>query len=202
MNNFPAFFENNEYLIDEKVAFLKFTNAYKVYNAEGEQIGNIQQKMPAALKLLSLVLNKGMFPFTLHIKDMDDKVLATIKRGWTFWMSKVKIYDDQETLIAQINQKFKVFTSKFNILDAEARPLATINGSWSAWNFQILDNDNKPVGNITKQWQGGVKGMLREAFTSADKYAVSIDPEVKEDVKKVAIVSTAITIDMVMHENK
>ncbi len=45
-------------------------------------------------------------------------------------------------------------------------------------------------------------GLLKEAFTTADKYVVSIVPEYAEDTRKMAIVATAITIDMVLKESK
>jgi hypothetical protein len=43
---------------------------------------------------------------------------------------------------------------------------------------------------------------MKEAFTRADKYYVSIIPEYAEDRNKIAIVSTAITVDMVMKNAK
>jgi uncharacterized protein YxjI len=197
-NLIPPFFENNDYFIDEKVNLLKFSNAYKVYDSDGNQIGNIQQVMPAGLKILSLFLNKSMFPFKLHIQDMEGKILTTIKRGWTFFMSKITVLDAQGTPIAHINQKFKFFKPTFTILDTAGAQIAVISGDWKAWNFTITDNHNATIGTVSKKWNG----VFKEAFTTADKYVVSVQPEVEEDVKKIAIVATAVTIDMVLKESK
>jgi uncharacterized protein YxjI len=193
-----SFFEHDDYFIDEKVAFLKFTNAYKVYNPGGEQIGAIQETMHGGLKLLSLFLNKAFFPFKLNILDTEGKTLATIKRGWTFFMSKIEVLDAEGTAIAAIKQQFKLFKPTFHINDTSGQPIASITGDWKAWNFTISDASGAQIGTITKKWNG----ILKEAFTTADKYVVSINPGVAEDSGKIAIVATAITIDMVLKESK
>ncbi|MDR1144139.1 MAG: hypothetical protein LBK77_08005 [Spirochaetaceae bacterium] len=192
------FFKHDDYFIDEKVAFLKFTNAYKVYNNAGDLIGAIKETMPAGLKILSIFLNKSLFPFKLDILNSEEKVLATIKRGWTFFMSKISVTDSGGNTIAIIRQQFKFFKPTFHIVQHDETPIASITGDWKAWNFSIVDHGSNQIGTITKKWNG----ILKEAFTTADKYIVSINPGVVEDVKKIAVVATAITIDMVLKESK
>jgi uncharacterized protein YxjI len=192
------FFKHNDYFIDEKVAFFKFTNAYKVYNSAGDAIGAIKQTMPAFQKVLSLFLNKAFFPFRLDILDAEETVLATIKRGWTFFMSRIEVLDSRGALIARIRQRFKFFKPAFTIFDDRDAPLASITGDWKAWNFTITGSDGGSLGTITKKWAG----LLKEAFTTADKYIVSVNPGIGVDAKKIAIVSTAITIDMVLKESR
>ena len=43
---------------------------------------------------------------------------------------------------------------------------------------------------------------MREIFTNADKYNVHIDPNYTQNKHKVAILSAAITIDMVLKNQK
>lgn len=198
INTLPAFFENNEYFIDEKVGLLKFNNAYNVYDGSGNPIGKIKQDMPGGLKALSLFLSKALFPFKLVISDANDNALATVKRGWTLFLSKIIIENASGEPIGYIRQRFKMFRPEFRISDASQMEIAIINGDWKAWNFSITDRAGQPIGTITKKWNG----VLKEAFTTADKYVVSIEPHVKEDVQKVAIVASAITIDMVLKESR
>ncbi len=198
MTEFPKFFEHDDYFINEKVGLLKFHNAYKVFNKEGEQIGNITEIMPMSKKILSLFLNKSMFPFKLEIVDMENNLLASIKRGWTFGMSKIEVLNSNNEPVAIIKQKFKWFKPEFTIFDMQEHKLATIAGDWKAWNFQITNNVDRQIGTISKKWNG----ILKEAFTTADKYVVSVSPDLKEDVVKTIIISTAITIDMVLKETK
>ncbi len=195
---FPDFFETNNYFIDEKVGFFKFSNAYKVFNEHGEQIGMIQQQVPGWHKVLRMLLNKAMLPFTLEIKDMAENPLVTIKRGWTFWMSKIVLTDGKGMPLGSIVQKFKFFKPTFRIFDVHEMQVAEITGDWKGWNFTSNDAQQAQVGTITKKWNG----ILKEAFTTADKYIVSINEAVAEDTRKMIMVSTAITIDMVLKESK
>jgi uncharacterized protein YxjI len=195
---FPEFFESNEYFIDEKVNFLKFHNEYKVYDNTATHVGSIVQRVSGWHKFLRLFLNKAMFPFTLEIIDNNNKVLVTIRRGWTFWLSKITILDGEGNVAGSIKQKFRLLKPRFQIFGKEGNPIAEINGDWKAWNFSITDAAGNPMGSINKKWAG----VTKEFFTTADKYWVSIAPQYAEDSNKLAIVSTAITIDMVLKENK
>jgi uncharacterized protein YxjI len=196
----PKFFESNDYFIDENVNYFKFGNTYKVYNEATEQVGTIKQIVPGWHKFLRVLFNKskGMFPFLLEVRDIDDDLQVTIRRGWTFWMSKITITDANEQEIGTITQKFKFFKPTFIITNAQGNVIAKITGDWKAWDFKIEDNNETPIGTINKKWGGVVK----EFFTRADKYRVAIVPEYAEDTNKIAIVSCAITIDMVLKNNK
>ena len=193
----PAFFESNDYFIDEKVNYFKFGNTYNVFNKEGQQVGVINQTVTGWHKFLRLFLNKAMFPFLLEIRDMDHKLQVTIRRGWTFWMSKITITDANDKPIGTIKQKFKLFKPTFTIEDVHGKPIASIKGDWKAWDFKISDTKPNLIGTINKKWGG----VMKEVFTRADKYYVAISPEYAEGINKIAIVSCAITIDMVLKNN-
>lgn len=195
---FPEFFESNDYFIDEKVAFLKFHNEYKVYDNTATRVGTIVQRVTGWHKFLRLFLNKALFPFTLEVIDNNDKVLVTIRRGWTFWLSKITILDGEGAVTGFIKQKFRLLKPRFQIFGAQGELIAEINGDWKAWNFGITGAAGNPIGSISKKWAG----VAKEFFTSADKYYVTIDPAYAEDGNKIAIVATAITIDMVLKESK
>lgn len=194
----PKFFESNDYFIDENVNYFKFGNTYKVYNKEAEQVGTIQQRVSGWHKFLRLFLNKAMFPFSLEVYNMDEDLQVSIRRGWTFWMSKITITDANDAVIGHIQQKFKFFKPTFKIKNDQGDEIAIITGDWKAWDFKIANENGNPIGTINKKWGGVVK----EFFTRADKYYVSIVPEYAEDTNKIAIVSCAITIDMVLKNFK
>jgi uncharacterized protein YxjI len=196
MASFHPFFENDIYVIDEKVRGFKMTNAYRVYSESGAEIGAIQEVMPWYRMLLRLIVNKGMLPFTLNILADDGAILAQVKRGFTFAFSKITVLDGVGAELAHINQKFSWMKPKFTLLDHAGEALGTIMGDWKGWNFQITDPTEKVIGTINKQWNGAMK----EVFTTADKYVVTVDPSVAEDSRKIAVVASAITIDMVLKE--
>ena len=192
------FFDNNQFIINQKVNFLKMANQYEVFDNSGQQIGLIKQRLSGGGVILRLLLNKAMLPFTLEIVDINEQVQATISRGFTFFMSKITVVIPDGTPPFYIKQKFKFLRSQFTIFDIHNTRIGEINGDWKAWNFSITDANGNEIGRINKQWAGA----LKEFFTAADKYLVTFDKPDMEYHKKVAIVSAAITIDMVMKEKK
>lgn len=192
------FFESNDYFVDEKVNFFKFGNTYKVFNDKGEDIGTINQKLTTGQKILRLFLKKPMLPFLLEIRNSQDQLEASITRGWTFFLSKIEIKDGNGEVIGIIKQKFKLFKPTFKIYDQADQLIAEISGDWKAWNFTIFDALNNQIGSISKKWAGAMK----EIFTTADKYNVHIDAVYANQKNKIAILASAITIDMVLKESK
>lgn len=192
------FFDSNSYFIDEKVNFFKFENCYQVYDENGQNIGAVKQKLSAGQKLLRLLINKQMLPFLLEIKNTDDRLEASISRGFNFFLSKISIKDSQGNLIGTIKQKFRFFKPTFKIFNAQDIQIAEITGDWRAWNFTINDTSNNKIGSISKKWAGA----MQELFTTADKYNVNIEPNYSNKENKIAILSSAITIDMVLKESK
>jgi uncharacterized protein YxjI len=193
-----TFFESNDYFIDENVNLFKFENTYKVYNDKGEDVGTINQKLTTGQKILRLFLKKPMLPFLLEIRNSQDQLEASITRGWTFFLSKIEIKDGNGEVIGIIKQKFKLFKPTFKIYDQADELIAEISGDWKAWNFTIFDALNNQIGSISKKWAGAIK----EIFTSADKYNVHIDTIYANQKNKIAILASAITIDMVLKESK
>ncbi|MBC7449204.1 MAG: scramblase [Hymenobacteraceae bacterium] len=196
---YHPFFDHNDYFVDEKVNYFKFANEYKIFDATGEQVGAVAQRVSGWHKVLRSLLNiKKMMPFTLSLTAPTGETLLEIKRGWTFWMAKIVITDPTGAAIGHIHRKWTLLKPSFHILDAEHGKIAEISGDWKAWNFRITDAQGAPIGTISKKWNG----MMKEAFTSADKYIVSVDAALRENTQKVAILAAAITIDMVLKESK
>ena len=192
------FFDTNNYFIDEKVNLFKFENAYRVFNNEGAQIGAIVQRLSGGQKFLRLLINKAMLPFRLDIIDDKEHLQAYISRGWTFFMSKIQVHDGSGELIAVVSQKFKFLKPEFQIVNPSGQMIAKIKGDWKAWNFTITDTNANTIGSINKKWAGAMK----EIFTTADKYNVNIESDKVSSKGKIAIVASAITIDMVLKESK
>ena len=190
------FFSNNTFVIDEKIAAFKLSNAYKVYNGEGQEIGAIQEHKPLTYILLSFMLHKGMMPFELNILNIDGKRVAQLKRSLTFFLSKVQIINEVGAPIGSFKQKFTLLKPKFTLLDNLGHEIATIKGDWKAWNFEITDAAGQKIGTIDKKWNG----LAKEIFTTADKYAVNIESSLTDENTRVAVASVAAAIDMILKE--
>ena len=190
--------QNNDFLIDEKVGMFKFENQYKIFNDEGHQLGRVQQRMSLGQKFLRMIISPAALPFKIEIYDEKDSMILKVSRGWTFWMSKITIEDAQGMVLGYVKQKFKLFTPKFEVLDSQNMLLAELKGDWKARDFQLKNSQGQTLATINKKWNGAMK----EIFTTADKYKVSIDGTLVNDTLKKIVLSSAITIDMVLKERK
>lgn len=190
------FFSNNTLVIDEKIAAFKLSNAYKVYDNDGVEIGAIQEHKSFAHILLGFFLSKGMLPFELNILNADGKRVAQLKRGLTLFMSKVQILNEAGAPIGSFKQKFSLLKPKFTLLNNLGQEIATIKGDWKAWNFEITDAAGQKIGSVDKKWNG----VAKELFTTADKYVVNIEPTLTDENIRIAVASVAAAIDMILKE--
>lgn len=190
------FFSNNTFVIDEEIEAFKLSNAYKVYNDQGAEIGAIQEHKSFFHILLGIFLPDSMMPFELNILNEDGKCIAQLKRGITFFTSTIRVLDGNSSFLCAFKQRFTLLKTKFTLFDYKGKAIATIQGDWKAWKFIITDQANQQIGTVNKQWNG----IAKEFFTSADKYIVKIDPQVTEENKRMAIASVAAAIDMILKE--
>ncbi|MBQ4235823.1 MAG: hypothetical protein II716_03155 [Treponema sp.] len=188
-------FEKNTLVVNQK--FTVIANQYQVLDESGAEIGFVQENMSTAKKALSFIVSKKVMPFELNILDNEKKVLATISRGVTLLLSKTSIKNANGEEIAKINQKFTMLKPKFEIVDTQGQLIATIQGDWKAWDFHITTPEGTEIGTVSKQWNGA----LKEIFTDSDKYVVNINGSLEDRNKRIAIISTAIVVDMILKEN-
>ena len=193
-----TFFDLNNYIVDENVDYFKFQNSYKIRNNQGEEIGCVLQKNSALQKILRLLINKNFLPFNMEITDSSGNLQASISRGWNLFMSTISIRNAAGINIGTIKQKFRFLKPTFKIYNKSENIVAEIVGDWTAWKFEINNAKGQKIGTINKKWNGAMKEM----FTTADKYNVELDLIDFELFDRIAILSAAITIDMVLKESK
>jgi len=199
-----SFFKIGEYVIDEKVSAFKFTNAYKVFNTKGQQIGLVeQQKIGAGAKAARILIGgniKALQTFKLDIKNNDGSALAGIQRGGLGspgGIRSISISDSTGQTIGALKVLFSWFTPKIEIHDIDGQKIGFIQGDWKGWSFEITDAAGNDIGKINKKWAGAMK----EIFTTADKYHVSVYNNAEGDYRTI-IIAAAITLDMVLKEFK
>ncbi len=190
------FFSHNTFVIDENIQAFKLSNAYKVYDEQGQEIGAIQEHKSFVRIMLGAFLADSMMPFELNILNADGKRVAQLKRGMTLLRSKVHIYNEAGAPIGTFKHLFSLVKPKFTLMDNLGKEIAIIKGDWKAWNFEITDAAGQKIGSVDKKWNG----VAKELFTTADRYVVNIEPHVTDENQRVAIASVAAAIDMILKE--
>lgn len=139
---------------------------------------------------------KGMTPFEIHLKTPGGQTVARIKRGWSFFLCKVDVFDGEDKRIGGFKQKFFSFGGAFRALDNADQLLFELKGNWINWEFKFLAGERE-LGSVTKEWAG----IGQEMFTTADNYVLKISDQVgAEDPVRKLILAAVVCIDMVLKE--
>lgn len=137
-----------------------------------------------------------MTPFHIEIKTATGEPVLSIKRGTTFFMSKVEVFDESDQLVGRFKQKFFSIGGKFHVYDAQDNFLCMLKGKWTSWSFKFI-KDKTEFAHVSKKWAG----IGKELFTSADNYILEINKEVPENnPMRVLILAAVMCIDMVIKE--
>ena len=190
--------EKNLYLFKEHVGFLKAHNNYDIYDPKSkEMILHCREKnLNAFYKIVRLFRNyKRMTPFEIEIKGLDGKKILKVKKGFSFFLSKIQVFDENDNLVGIFKQRLS-FNTNFDMFDKREKLVCNLKGNFIGWNFKFLRGETE-VGLVTKKWAG----IGKEMFTSADNYILEIKNKVEKDSPlRLLILAAVICIDMVIKE--
>ena len=191
-------FNKNTFLIKEHLGIFKAANNYDIYDATNNQMimKCTESNLGFFTKMFRFTDYKRMTPFDVQITTTEGKPLLSIKRGISVFRSDVEVLDDKNQLIGSFKQKFWSIGGKFELLDKNEKPLCTLQGKWTGWDFKFT-KDNQELAHVSKKWAG----IGKEFFTSADNYVLEINQSVAEDnpVRQM-ILAAVMCIDMVLKE--
>ncbi|GIQ56909.1 RNAse [Flavobacterium collinsii] len=188
----------NLFLVKEHVGMFKAANNYDIYNPENNQIilNCRENNLGFFTKVFRFTDYKRMTPFNIEITTASGEKVITVKRGIAWLRSTVEVFDEKDRLIGTFKQKFFSFGGRFEILDKNEKPVATLQGKWTGWDFKFT-HENKQLAQVSKKWAG----MGKELFTSADNYILQIEETVAADSSQRQLIMAAVMcIDMVLKE--
>jgi uncharacterized protein YxjI len=184
------------YVVKERVAVLKLTDSYEIFDAEsGHLVGEACEEIPGWSKVLRLVVNKKLLPTQIAVYDTDGQLVFRIRRGVTLLRSKVDVETMDGRLVGYFKSKLFTIGGGFTVHDPDDDVVAQVKGDWKGWNFQFLDNDERSLGTVTKQWGG----MGKELFTSADTYVINLAERATGD-QAILLLAAGLAVDCVFKE--
>jgi len=188
----------NLFLVKEHVGMFKASNNYDIYNPETNQIimNCRENNLGFFTKMLRFTDYKRATPFNVEITTASGEKLITVKRGIAIFRSTVEVLDEKDRLIGTFKQKFFSIGGRFEILDKNEKPVATLQGKWTGWDFKF-SHENKQLAQVSKKWAG----IGKEFFTTADNYILQIEDTVAADSPlRQLILGAVMCIDMVLKE--
>ena len=193
-----AILDRNVFLVKEHVGMFKAANNFDIHDPEN---GNIlmecrEDNLGFFTRMLRFTDYKRNTPFDIQVRTPDGEQIVRVTRGISLLRSKVKVLDENDSVIGQFQQKLFSIGGAFTILDAEGNPACTLKGKWTGWDFRFLAGDNE-LAHVTKKWAG----IGKELFTSADNYVITIAESVPPgSVLRKLILASVLCIDMVLKE--
>ena len=188
----------NLYFVKEHLGIFKAANNFDIYDPESNQIIMVcrEENLGFFTKIFRFSDYKRMTPFDIEIKTEAGQKILSIKRGVSFFLSKVSVYDERDNLVGLFKQKFFSIGGKFDVLDTNENVVCTLKGKWTSWDFKFM-KDNVELAHVAKKWAG----LGKELFTSADNYMLQINNQVPADNPvRILILAAVMCIDMVLKE--
>ena len=188
----------NLFLVKEHVGMFKAANNYDIYDPDTGEIVLLcrEQGLGQLTRLLRFTDWKRRTPFDLQITTPENEQLVRVKRGWSFWLSKVDVLDGNNRAAGCFAQKLFSVGGAFDVLGTNDEVLCSLKGKWTSWDFRFIAGD-KEFARVTKKWAG----LGKEMFTSADNYILEIAESVPADSRlRILILAAVLCIDMVLKE--
>lgn len=191
--------ELQNYLIKEQAGLLKLTDTYDIFDPEtGKQIAQAKEVVSGLVKTLRLFISKKLMPLRIDCREHPEGALVFyLKRPVGLFREKVEVYDADGKKLGYFKSKILSIGGGFWVYDNKDQQFAEIKGKWTGWEFKFLSASGQELGKVSKKWAG----VLKELFTSADNYVVSISDDLNDQpIAKILLLAAALAIDAVYYE--
>ncbi|MGL1887621.1 MAG: phospholipid scramblase family protein [Reichenbachiella sp.] len=188
----------NLFFVKEHVGMFKAANNYDIYNPDNQEMVMTcrEENLGFFTKLLRFTDYKRMTPFNVEINTTAGERVLTVKKGVSFFLSKVEVFDENDELVGMFKQKFFSIGGKFDVVDPDEKVLCALKGKWTSWEFKFV-KDEIEFAHVSKKFDG----IAKELFTTADNYILELDGKVpKDNPMRVLILAAVVCIDMVLKE--
>jgi uncharacterized protein YxjI len=186
-------------VVSQKAKLIELTNQYSIRDAEGNELGYIQQEgQSKARKVLRFVSDIDQFlTHRLAVYDSTNNKLLQLTRPAKIFKSRLTVEDGSGRKVGEIVQDNVFGKIRFDLVSAEGQKLGQIRAeNWRAWDFSIVDQTETEVGRIDKKFVG----LAKAVFTNADNYVVDISPQLQGDLRLLAL-AAATAVDTALKQD-
>lgn len=189
----------SKFLVKERIGFLKLSDTYDIFDPDsGVQVGIARETIHPLLKTLRLLVNKQLLPTSVEVRDHNEQLLFSIKKGPQFLRAKIRIFDNEGNEAGYFKSKVFSLGGGFFVYDTNDNQVAEVKGDWKGWNFRFIGANAQQIGIVTKKWAG----LGKELFTSADNYIISLEEACANQAKSMLLIAAGLAIDIVFKEKK
>jgi uncharacterized protein YxjI len=189
----------NTLVVNQRPKLVELTNQYDIHDAHGGELGTIRQQQQRRLRKIARFATSVDQFLTHHLSvyDADDRVLLQVTRPAKLVKSRFAVRAGDGRRVGDIVQDNVFGKIRFSLTGGDGHRLGQIRAeNWRAWDFSIVDRDDREVARIDKKFVG----VMRAAFTTADNYIVHVDPALDGDLR-LLVVAAAAAVDTALKQD-
>lgn len=169
-------------------------NRYVVSDQSGTELFYAVEERRSVIARIFL---KAYRPFAIDITDPSGDLLIRIERPFRFYFHQADILDASGRLLGSFERRFSVFKRLYSVVSANGKEVFDLVAPLlHPWTFKI-NQRGREVGMIQKKWGG----LLKEGFTDADTFGVTVPQDWDVELKALAL-GGVFLIDFVHFENR
>lgn len=132
-----------------KQRFFSWFDSYDIFDEDGNTVYTVKGQLS--------------WGHLLKIFDKDGHEVGTVKQKIFTFLPKFEIYEYNE-YVGCISREFTLFTPRYNI-DFNGWQ---VEGNWFEWDYNILNRNNIPVADISKQIWNWTDTYIIDVFDPKD----------------------------------
>jgi uncharacterized protein YxjI len=183
--------------VHQRRKVFEMRNQYELSDETGQKLGAVEQVEQSPLTFVVRLLGDMdvFLPVTLSVTDALGGEVLRLHKPW--FKYAVTVAGGDGNVIGVVRKRVRLGKAVFTVFAPDG---TTVLGevkaeNWRARNFRIDDLSGTEVARVTKQW----RGLLTEAFTDADSYAVTFEPTAAEPMRSLAL-AAALSVDLTMKQ--
>jgi len=172
-------------------------NKYAI-EANGIQVGFAAEQGKGGLAFLARMFVGHWRTFEIHFFDEARRLVLRALHPFRFFFQRLEVSSADGRLLGAVQQRFALLSKRFDVLDASERVLLTVSSPiWRPWTF-AFNRQERTLARVEKKWSG----LLREAFTDADRFRVAFDGNELSPDERSLVLAAAVFIDLQFFEQK
>lgn len=138
-----------------------------------------------------------MRTFEIHVFDGARNAVMKAVHPFRWFFQRLEVAGADGRPVGALQQRWAFFHKSFDVEDAAGRVLMTVRSPiWKPWTF-TFERAGREVASVKKRWGG----LLREALTDADTFAIEYAPELGPD-ERALVLAAGLFIDLQYFEAK
>lgn len=173
-------------------------NKYEILGPTGEAVGFAAEKRKGILDFLFRQQLGHWRSFEIQVFAADRSPQFVVRHPFRFFFQRLEVSGQQGEKIGAIQQRFAIFSKRFDVEDAAGRVAFTVRSPiWRLWSFPF-ESSGRERAVVAKRWSGA----FSELFTDRDNFAIHFADRALSEAERRLVLAAALFIDLIYFERK